>query len=95
MGSTYVIDRDKDASTLIHELTHQLMSPEAKQASWFCEGSAEYMGMTPYAGGRFNFGANRSHIVSRVTEYGKKNTGGRALGDDFEAPGLEAYMNMP
>ena len=95
MGSTYVIDRDKDASTLIHELTHQLMSSQAKQASWFCEGSAEYMGMTPYAGGRFNFGANRSHIVSRVTEYGKKNTGGRALGDDFEAPGLEAYMNMP
>lgn len=30
-----------------------------------------------------------------MTEYGKKNTGGRALGDDFEAPGLEAYMNMP
>ena len=56
MGSTYVIDRDKDASTLIHELTHQLMSSQAKQASWFCEGSAEYMGMTPYAGGRFNFG---------------------------------------
>ncbi len=43
MGSTYVIDRDKDASTLIHELTHQLMSSQAKQASWFCEGSAEYM----------------------------------------------------
>ena len=29
MGSTYVIDRDKDASTLIHELTHQLMSSQA------------------------------------------------------------------
>lgn len=95
MGSTYIIDRDKDSTTLIHELTHQLMSPQAKQASWFCEGSAEYVAMTPYAGGRFNFGANRSHIVSRVTEYGKKNTGGRALGDDFEAPGLEAFMNMP
>lgn len=95
MGSTYIIDRDKDATTLIHELTHQLMSPQAKQASWFCEGSAEYVAMTPYAGGRFNFGSNRSHIVSRVTEYGKKNTGGRALGDDFEAPGLEAFMNMP
>lgn len=80
MGSTYVIDRDKDASTLIHELTHQLMSSQAKQASWFCEGSAEYMGMTPYAGGRFNFGANRSHIVSRVTEYGKKIRGDGPLG---------------
>lgn len=95
MGSTYIIDRDKDSSTLIHELTHQLMSPQAKQSSWFCEGSAEYMAMTPYSGGRFNFGANRSHIISRVTEYGKKNTGGRALGDEFEAPGLEAFMNMP
>jgi len=95
MGSTYIIDRDKDSSTLIHELTHQLMSLQAKQASWFCEGSAEYMGMTPYSGGRFNFGANRSHIISRVTEYGKKNTGGRALGDDIEAPNLEIYMNMP
>lgn len=30
-----------------------------------------------------------------MTEYGKKNTGGRALGDDFEAPSLESYMNMP
>ncbi|XBD75306.1 hypothetical protein ABFY27_04965 [Akkermansia massiliensis] len=86
MGSTYIIDRDKDSSTLIHELTHQLMSPEAKQASWFCEGSAEYMGMTPYSGGRFNFGANRSHIVSRVTEYGKKNTGAALWGTTLRRP---------
>lgn len=86
MGSTYVIDRDKDASTLIHELTHQLMSSQAKQASWFCEGSAEYMGMTPYAGGRFNFGANRSHIVSRVTEYGKKIRGDGPLGMTLRHP---------
>lgn len=86
MGSTYVIDRDKDASTLIHELTHQLMSSQAKQASWFCEGSAEYMSMTPYAGGRFNFGANRSHIVSRVTEYGKKIRGDGPLGMTLRHP---------
>lgn len=95
MGSTYIIDRKKEPTTLIHELTHQLMSPQAKQASWFCEGSAEYVAMTPYAGGRFNFSANRSHIVARVTEYGKKNMGGRALGEEFDAPGLEAFMNMP
>lgn len=42
--------------------------------------------MTPYAGGRFNFGSNRSHIVSRVTEYGKKNTGGRAWGTILRLP---------
>lgn len=95
MGSTYIFDREKNFSTLIHELTHQLMSFQAKQAGWFCEGSAEYMGMTPYAGGRFNFSSNRSHIISRVTGYGKKNTGGRALGNEFEAPSLKSFMNMP
>lgn len=94
-GSTYTIDRKKEPSTLIHELTHQLMTYRAKQSSWFCEGSAEYVANTPYAGGRFNFSSNKNSIVERVTAYGKKNTGGRALGEEFDAPSLEAYMNMP
>lgn len=95
MGKTYLLDRKQDASTLIHELTHQLMTFQAKRASWFCEGSAEYMAMTPYAGGKFNFSGNRSYIVARCTGYGKKNTGGRAMGDEFTAPPLEKFMNMP
>ncbi|MEG0024064.1 MAG: SHD1 domain-containing protein [Akkermansia sp.] len=96
VGSGYRMDRAKDFHTLIHEVTHQLMGREVKQASWFTEGTAEYVGMTPYSNGRFALSNNRSSIVASVTAYGKgKENKGRALGKDINLPySLEEFMNM-
>ncbi len=95
-GSTYVMDRKQEPTTLIHEITHQMMSFSAKRAGWFCEGSAEYMANTPYSNaGTFRFSSNKKSIVEKVTAFGKKGTGGRGLGKDIKAPNLEKYMNMP
>ncbi len=95
-GSTYVMDRKQEPTTLIHEITHQMMTFQAKQAAWFCEASAEYVANTPYTNtGTFKFSSNKKNIVEKVTAFGKKGTGGRGLGKNIKAPNLEQYMNMP
>ena len=97
VGSGYMRDRDKSDGTLIHELTHQLTpsvyyAPGAR--GWFSEGLAEYLTATPYRNGRFKVKNNLDDIVAYATAYGKKNTRGRALGDEISAPSLKAYMLM-
>jgi len=47
--------REYDLSTLIHEITHQVMHewlPDIPM--WLAEGAAEYMSTIPYRGGRFS-----------------------------------------
>ena len=97
VGSGYMRDRDKSDGTLIHELTHQLTpsvyyAPGAR--GWFSEGLAEYLTATPYRYGRFKVKNNLDDIVAYATAYGKKNTRGRALGDEISAPSLKTYMLM-
>lgn len=96
VGKNFRTDREGDVKTLVHEITHQLMGREVKQASWFIEGTAEYVGMTPYSPGRFNFKGTREGIKAGVTAYGKEKKRGRALGKEINIPyTLEEYMNMP
>jgi hypothetical protein len=98
VGSGFMRDRDKDDSTLVHELTHQL-SPRcyfrAGSRGWFSEGIAEYCGRTPYSYGRFHVRNNIDDLIEYATAYGKENTGGRALGEEFRAPRLREFMTMP
>lgn len=47
---------DYDNSTLIHEITHQVMHDWLKHIPiWMVEGMAEYMSSLPYANGKFRF----------------------------------------
>ncbi len=94
-GGDYTVDtRAKDYSVLAHEITHMLMERDVKDASWYIEGSAEYVANTEYTGGRFKVAANKSAIVANVTAYGKDGNGGSALGKDIKMPRLEEFMTL-
>jgi hypothetical protein len=80
---------------LAHELTHALMEDEVKAASWYIEGSAEYVRLTPFTTGRYRIAENRDAIVAGVTGFGKRNDGGRALGKKINMPALSAFMELP
>lgn len=96
-GKDYTVDSNPRAANwhvLSHETTHQLMDYHTKAAIWYAEGSAEYVGSTPYTGGRFKISTNRGTILEYVTDYGKNNSGGRALGKDITMVDLETFMTM-
>lgn len=95
VGSGYMLDRDKPNKTLPHELTHQL-TPQQYFApgsmGWFSEGLAEYVAVSPYRSGSFNVRTNFKPIVEYVTAYGKKDDGGRALGEEIRIGSLKGFM---
>ncbi len=95
VGSGYMLDRDKSSKTLPHELTHQLTpNPYYSHGSigWFTEGIAEYVAVTPYRSGAFSVRNNHNDIIAYTTQYGSKNTGGRALGKNIRLPDLKGFM---
>jgi len=93
-GSGYRYDHDRSNTTLIHELVHQLMENIVMQASWYIEGSAEYVASIPYRSGTFNLRSHRRALVDYVTAFGSRNSGGRNLGDEISMPSLEQFMNL-
>lgn len=96
MGSAYALDKGGNSSTLIHEITHQMSLSKGRDIypMWFIEGVAEYVGLTPYGSGKFNFGQTKRYMITAVLEYGKRNSGGRALGKDISIPPLQDYLVM-
>lgn len=95
VGSSYSVDYDGNNKVLPHELTHQLTDsyyykPGAR--GWFSEGLAEYVAVTPYRSGKFMVSKAENSARDYVTEYGRKGNGGRALGDEIQAPSLKSYM---
>lgn len=95
LGSSYTVDYGESNKTLPHELAHQLTDRfyYAKGArGWFSEGLAEYVGVTPYRSGNFSVSKTLRAAKDYATEYGREGNGGRALGDDINAPGLKKYM---
>lgn len=97
MGSAYALDKGGDSKTLIHEITHQMSITKGRRAfpTWYTEGVAEYVGLTPYSSGKFNFAQTKRYMITYVLEYGKRNSGGRALGKDISIPPLQDYLVMP
>ncbi|MEM7602505.1 MAG: hypothetical protein AAF357_13935 [Verrucomicrobiota bacterium] len=94
VGSNYSVDYDKENSTLSHEIAHQITdyayyAPGLR--GWFTEGLAEYIAMSGYRSGKFNVD-DLSKLRETVTAYGENNTGGRALGDELNAPNLEDFF---
>ena len=97
-GSGYRRDREKDDSTLVHEIVHQLspacyFQPGAR--GWFSEGIAEYISNTPYRSGRFRIANNFDEVTDYFSAFGKDGRGGRNLGEEFTAPALKNFMTMP
>lgn len=93
LGSSYILDREKNSKTLRHEITHQMMPVKVKAAGWFSEGSAEYVALSPYRNGRINFN-NKRDIAKYVTGYHDEIGGGRWLGKTIQAPSLQRYMTQ-
>lgn len=55
-GSRISLRRGSDSSTLIHEITHQVMHDWLPMMPlWVSEGLAEYLSAVPYQNGRFEF----------------------------------------
>lgn len=73
-GSRKTLRRTSDTSTLIHEITHQVMHDWlGLTPMWLAEGMSEYMAAVPYQNGRFEF---------RNAERGLKETLGSKYRDE-------------
>lgn len=63
------LHHSSDASTLIHEITHQLMHDRLPLVPiWFSEGFAEYMASIPYRDGVYNFARAEEGLKDRLTK---------------------------
>lgn len=95
VGSGYMFDYKGDFHTVYHELTHQLWADLGGYAGiWMIEGFAEFVACAPFSNGRFSFIKQPRYALEYATGYGKKDQGGRALGDDITMPKLSKLMTM-
>jgi hypothetical protein len=96
VGSNYSVDYDKENTTLSHEITHQLTDAEyyaPGARGWFTEGFAEYIANSGYRSGKFDID-DLGKLKARVTAYGEDGNGGRALGEDINAPDLQQFFTQ-
>lgn len=96
VGSSYSVDYKEENTTLSHEITHQLTDKEYYRAGsrgWFTEGLAEYIAHSGYRSGKFNVD-DLQRLKAHVTAYGEDNRGGRALGEEFNAPDLNEFFTQ-
>lgn len=95
VGSGYMFDYAGDFHTMYHEVTHQLWADLGDYAGiWMIEGFAEFMATAPYRNGRFSFSRQPKFALEYATGYGKKEQGGRALGENITMPKLEKLLTM-
>lgn len=96
VGSSFSVDYDKENTTLSHEIAHQITDYEyyaPGSRGWFTEGMAEYIAQSGYRSGKFNVN-DLSKLKEYVTAYGEGNSGGRALGEEINAPNLEDFFTQ-
>ncbi len=74
-GSRVTLRKSSDTSTLVHEITHQVMHDWLPMVPiWFAEGMAEYISAVPSQTGRFEFKNAERGLRERLKEkYGLKN----------------------
>jgi hypothetical protein len=69
VGKRFSLDRDSDNTTLIHEITHQMMNHWIPNLpTWYVEGSAEYVAAAKYRQGRFAFTRMGDNVVAYLRE---------------------------
>lgn len=97
-GSAYTLDRSASNRVLAHEITHQLTPPAyfggAQFNSWFVEGIAEYVAVTPYRNGQFNTRSARRAVVNYATGFSREDKRGRNIGTDIRIGSLKNFMDM-
>ncbi|NNE90594.1 MAG: hypothetical protein HKN23_03015 [Verrucomicrobiales bacterium] len=68
-GSQVTMNRSSDTSTLIHEVTHQLLHDWLPLIpTWMAEGLAESVASVPYWNGRFDFQKSEEGLKNRLVE---------------------------
>ena len=68
-GSQLSLRKTSDTSTLVHEITHQVMHDWLNLTPmWLVEGMAEYMAAVPYLNGRFAFRSAGRGLEERLKE---------------------------
>jgi len=88
-GSQLTLRKGSDTSTLIHEITHQLMHDWlALMPLWLAEGTAEYMASVPYQNGRFEFRNAEEGVKERLISRGVSS------GDHIQLPKPEKFLVM-
>lgn len=69
LGSRMTLRKSSDTTTLVHEITHQLMHDWLPFVPvWFAEGMAEYVAAIPYQNGRFDFSRAERGLKERLEE---------------------------
>jgi len=97
-GSGYTLDRNASNRILAHEIAHQL-TPHAyfgggRFNSWFVEGIAEYVAVTPYRAGQYNTRAARRAFVDYTTAFSRVDNRGRNIGTDIRLSSLKDFMDL-
>ncbi len=76
-GSQMTLRRSSDTSTLIHEITHQVMHDWLPFIPvWFAEGMSEYISAVPYQNGRFEFVNAQRGLEERLASKYRVKEGG-------------------
>jgi len=87
-GVRYIVDHDRQSTTLTHEITHQVMMRWLPlMPTWMAEGFAEITSCQTYNNGRFRLNSLERSVREDVT---KRSGSGR----DFQMVELETLMKM-
>ncbi len=94
-GRRMTIDySNRDAGTLIHEATHQLMNQWLRFLPiWYIEATAVYLERTPYRNGRFEFGNRRNLLRSIAMD--ERDVQMRRLAELMTMPHQRWMADMP
>lgn len=88
-GQTYFKNDNYSNSTLVHEITHQLMDEYLNfLPTWVIEGTAEYTEMLPYKSGTFRADAHKSGMKDDATVWEKQE------GFPMDIGSLQEHMTM-
>lgn len=70
VGQRYIVDQDKENSTLVHEITHQVAVRWSVLGVpvWFSEGIAEYMRSAPYSKGKMRLAGMVRAVEAELME---------------------------
>ncbi len=93
----YRYDHSGSNQILPHEICHQITDRifyQKGNSGWYTEGLAEYIALTPYNGSTFTTSKVKNELKNYVTGFSNRVGRGRNLGDSFEMPSLENFMNM-
>ena len=76
VGKGYAKDDDFDYSTMVHELTHQMMHSWLRLLpQWIVEGTAEYTGTLPLKNGRFRVSAAKNGLKDHFESLKRRGVG--------------------